>query len=257
MWRWYDAGIIPHSFIGMKHIKGSVVGIAFVLAVSFAGTAHADTVTAADVIGQINAQRVSHGLPRLTENPVLDAAATYKANDEAMNGYFAHISPTGQSAYDIMKMDGYDYAYAGENLSVGYPNGTYSIVQAWMQSPEHRGNILDENFTETGVGVAEGTYKGVQTHFVVQFFGETLESFNEQVAAMNPPEPAPEPHRSLVDLIPPNKNATVIKPTIPIDTPKIEFATSTPQPAESAGNYIQLAIYGTVFTFFLFMVFFV
>ncbi|MFQ5541147.1 MAG: CAP domain-containing protein, partial [Candidatus Paceibacteria bacterium] len=45
------------------------------------------------------------------------------------------------------------------------------VERAWMDSPSHRANILNEHFTEIGIATAEGVYQGRQTTFVVQMFG--------------------------------------------------------------------------------------
>ena len=43
-----------------------------------------------------------------------------------------------------------------------------------MASPEHKANIVGENYTEIGTGVASGIYQGYQTIFVVQDYANPL-----------------------------------------------------------------------------------
>ena len=48
---------------------------------------------------------------------------------------------------------GYPYAWLGENIAFNYPDAP-SVVNAWMNSPEHRANILNPNYTDIGVSFA-------------------------------------------------------------------------------------------------------
>lgn len=118
-----------------------------------------------------NEERSDNNLGALTENPLLAEAANLKAKDMAEKGYFSHTGPDGALPWKWLKDVGYNYEYAGENLAVHFTDSD-EVVEAWMDSPTHRANILKENFTEIGVGMAKGEYKGEETVFVVQFFGK-------------------------------------------------------------------------------------
>lgn len=122
------------------------------------------------VVDLTNTQRTEVALPALTRNPVLDAAATLKAQDMAKNSYFSHDSPTGVTPWHWFKEAGYPFVNAGENLAV-YFNDSGEVVDAWMKSPTHRANIVGSQYREIGVGTAKGTYEGFDTVFVVQLFG--------------------------------------------------------------------------------------
>jgi hypothetical protein len=122
------------------------------------------------VVDLTNTERADLALPTLTRNPVLDAAATLKAQDMAKNSYFSHDSPTGVTPWHWFKEAGYIFAHAGENLAV-YFSDSSEVVEAWMNSPTHRANIVGNQYREIGVGVARGTYDGFDTVFVVQMFG--------------------------------------------------------------------------------------
>jgi hypothetical protein len=117
-----------------------------------------------------NQQRVEQNLPPLTISPLLNQAAQEKADDMAQNGYFAHTSPDGKTPWYWLDQVGYNYSYAGENLAVNFTD-SQDVTAAWMNSPEHRANILKANYTEVGTGVAEGMYDGNETIFVAQDFG--------------------------------------------------------------------------------------
>ena len=123
------------------------------------------------LVDETNQNRIANNLPPLQINPLLQAAAQDKANDMATNGYFAHTSPAGLSPWYWFGKVGYDYAAAGENLAVNFSD-SQDVMNAWMNSPEHRANILDANFTQIGMATAQGTYDGAPATYVVEEFGE-------------------------------------------------------------------------------------
>lgn len=130
----------------------------------------AAAVLKAAVVNLTNAERSDLGLGELRADPALTAAAQAKADDMARRGYFSHNDPDGSAPWKWVLGAGYDYAYAGENLAVRFYDSS-DVVQAWMQSPSHRANIAKSAYRDIGIGVAEGTYEGKPTTFVVQFFG--------------------------------------------------------------------------------------
>jgi hypothetical protein len=123
----------------------------------------------AEVITLTNTQRIQNKVGTVTENTVLDAAATAKAQDMAAKGYFSHIGPDGKEPWAWIQGAGYDYQYAGENLAVRFVDSK-DVVNAWMASPTHRANMVKASYTQIGVGVAQGMYQGQQATFVVQYF---------------------------------------------------------------------------------------
>ena|SRR3989344_3024443 len=127
------------------------------------------------VLAQTNVQRYNNGmLFPLTENAKLSAAAEVKAEDMLKNEYFEHVSPSGVTSGQLVKSFGYEYLVTGENLIRGNFSGEVEMVQDWMNSPGHRENILNTKFTEIGVAVAKGTYKGQTVWVGVQEFGLPL-----------------------------------------------------------------------------------
>jgi hypothetical protein len=128
------------------------------------------SVVPADVASLTNENRVENGLPALRVNPLLTQAAQLKADDMAQNSYYAHIGPDGKSPLYWLERVGYKYLNAGENLVIDRTTSE-EAVSAWMNSADHRENILRPQFTEVGVGVAPGIYEGISTIFVVEEFG--------------------------------------------------------------------------------------
>lgn len=128
------------------------------------------TVLPAVIVDLTNDERSEYTEGILRRNSVLDEAARLKAEDMAAGEYFAHWSPDGLSPWHWFDEAGYTFVHAGENLAVHFTDSE-DVVAAWMDSPSHRANILNNNYTEIGVGTAKGIYQGYATVFVVQLFG--------------------------------------------------------------------------------------
>jgi uncharacterized protein YkwD len=135
------------------------------------------------IISETNSQRQANGnpsatlrtgLPALTENKELDETAAAKASDMFLNQYFEHVSPSGVGPGDLAQKYGYNYIVEGENLILGNFSSEKEVVQDWMNSPGHRANILNVRYTEIGVAVVKGTYKGETVWIGVQEFGLPL-----------------------------------------------------------------------------------
>lgn len=122
------------------------------------------------VVDITNQERNSIGLGELKTNEALRKAAQAKADDMAKKGYFAHQSPDGKTPWYWIDQTGYTYIAAGENLAINF-DYSKDVVNAWMNSPTHRANIVKAKYQEIGIGIAEGFYQGRPTVFVVQMFG--------------------------------------------------------------------------------------
>ncbi|MFJ5766605.1 CAP domain-containing protein [Lysinibacillus sp. NPDC093210] len=111
-----------------------------------------------EVVKLTNAERTKAGLKALQTDDKLMAAAREKSQDMQSKKYFSHTSPTFGSPFDRMKALGITYKSAGENIAQGQRTPE-EVVQAWMDSPGHRANILNANYTHIGVGyVKSGNY---------------------------------------------------------------------------------------------------
>lgn len=130
-------------------------------------------VVPAEIIALTNTERASNNAGALTQDALLDKAAQAKADDMAANGYFSHVGPDGKTPWQWIAGSGYQYQYAGENLAVRFIDSS-DVVNAWMESPTHRANIVKPVYTEIGVGVAQGMYEGASATYVVQYFGTPL-----------------------------------------------------------------------------------
>ena len=124
----------------------------------------------ADIISLTNLQRQQAGLDPLIPNEKLAQAAQTKAQDMFLNDYWDHYSPTDNPPWTFILNAGYDYHYAGENLAKDY-NDAPKLVQAWMDSPAHRENILNQDYQDIGIAVVTGTLNDKETVLIVQMFG--------------------------------------------------------------------------------------
>ena len=127
-------------------------------------------ITPEKVLALVNADRVSIGLPALTVNEQLTAAAEAKARDMADKDYFAHTSPEGKTPWNFIDAAGYSYHYAGENLAIRFTNAEEEH-KAWLASPTHRANILSNRYLETGIAVWLTEQEGKKSLIVVEEFG--------------------------------------------------------------------------------------
>jgi len=171
------------------------------------------------IVNLTNGDRAANAAAPLAESGILDAAAQAKAEDMAAKGYFAHYAPDGTTPWHWFQVFGYRYSYAGENLAVNFTDSK-DIVEAWMNSPKHRENIVNGSYTDIGIGVAEGVYEGRPATFVVQFFGRPA------VAPTPVAIPAPSSLPAL-----PAPVAVVPAPSIPV--PQNVLPASTEVPADT------------------------
>jgi len=109
-----------------------------------------------------NQIRAEHDLPRLRENKRLRKAAVGHSRNMVAKKFFEHTTPSGVTMVDRILKARYvreDQGWMlGENLAWG--TGSYATprgaVQAWMESPGHRANIVKRSYREMGVGLVLG-----------------------------------------------------------------------------------------------------
>ncbi len=129
------------------------------------------SITVDSIIELTNAERQKAGKSKLAHNTKLDMSAQLKVNDLFTFQYFEHTSPKGTTTVDLAKAVGYTYRAIGENLAGGFSTSK-EVVDAWMKSPGHRANILSDNYTEIGVAIKKGMFKGDDEWLAVQEFGK-------------------------------------------------------------------------------------
>lgn len=102
----------------------------------------------------VNQERAKAGVAPLDMDADLVQIARLKSQDIITNNYFAHNSPTYGDPFTMMTNMGIKYVYAGENLA-GNPS-LDNAHETLMDSPGHRKNILNPNYTHVGIGIVEG-----------------------------------------------------------------------------------------------------
>lgn len=107
-----------------------------------------------EVVRLVNIQRSNAGLMRLTQNWQLSRVARYKSQDMINKNYFSHQSPTYGSPFVMMESFGLHFSAAGENIAMGQSTAA-AVMNAWMNSPGHRSNIMSASYTQIGVGLAK------------------------------------------------------------------------------------------------------
>lgn len=112
-----------------------------------------------EMLRLVNKERLENSLNSLEfDNSLRDLARDY-SKDMLVRGYFSHYNLEGQSPFDRMDAYAINYSYAGENLALA--PSTDLAMQGLMNSPGHRANILNANFTKIGIGVMSGGVYGL------------------------------------------------------------------------------------------------
>ena len=104
----------------------------------------------------VNQDRAANGAAGLAWSASLARVAQYRAQDMLNRNYFSHYDPsTGQLAFvQLLRLWGIGYTTAGENIAWSTNPSMAGINTMFMNSPEHRANILNRAYHRIGVGVA-------------------------------------------------------------------------------------------------------
>ncbi|MBO5479084.1 MAG: hypothetical protein J6A04_05240 [Clostridia bacterium] len=111
-----------------------------------------------EVLNLINQYRKENGLNELKPFSKLQEVSKLKGEDLVNNQYFSHTSPNLGTPFEMLQTNGIDYKIAGENLAGNVT--AKKAVEAWINSPLHKENILEEKFEYTGICVIESPVYG-------------------------------------------------------------------------------------------------
>lgn len=184
---------------------------------------YATDITSSDLLTLTNQQRANAGVNALSDNAQLDNAAAAKAEDMFAKDYWAHNSPTGETPWDFIIAAGYHYSAAGENLAMDYTTSEY-VIDGWMNSPEHRANLLNATYKDVGFAVMNGTLTGEQTTLVVMELGAPA-----VVAAPTQKVPVATPKPIQTTPATPIQSAPVAHATPPVATQTTQSTVSSPK----------------------------
>ncbi|MFE0675112.1 CAP domain-containing protein [Streptomyces sp. NPDC058867] len=114
-----------------------------------------EAAAAAQVLKLVNEERAKVGCSAVAANSALADLAAAFSQDMADRDFFDHTDPDGQSPWDRAAAAGITNL-GGENIARGQADAA-AVMDAWMNSPGHRANILNCDFKTLGVGVQFGT----------------------------------------------------------------------------------------------------
>src|SRR5688572_7138691 len=126
------------------------------------------------MLNLVNQARGSCRVLPLQLDHLLVRVAQQHAETMALQGYFDHIDLQGQAVGERLLAQGYNYRWAGENISAG-KSDLNEVFNWWMTSSGHRANILKQEFTCVGFGyfhIAQD--RNAFHHYWVQVFAAPL-----------------------------------------------------------------------------------
>jgi len=115
----------------------------------------------------INSERANAGLPALTVNSQLSAAAQGHAGDMACNNSISHTGSNGSSSYARVLASGYSGTFTEEIIYGG--GGPQAAMTWWMSDKVHHDAILNPKSTELGAGYANYSNGAYGDYIVVDF----------------------------------------------------------------------------------------
>lgn len=185
--------------------------------------------TRGNITAAVNHEREVRNLVLLSTNPKLQAAAQYKSDDMVARRYFSHTDPEGNYLWPRIVSEGYTpYAQLGENLAIEFYS-TESLVAAWMNSPTHRANILQDGFRDQGVGLTFGNSQGGEYHSAVaNAFGRLLVSKKPSSPTPTPAAPVQKPQVKASAPKQPEPKPETQAPVAPTATPPSSGETREP-----------------------------
>jgi uncharacterized protein YkwD len=224
----------------------SGVTIAALHAAATATPVRADGGADADLFSLTNQDRASNGVRSLSFSGTLQTigeGGRYNGCAVPINGrsvdmiqrnYFAHIIPNcgGKYVWSIMQAYGIRYISAGENIGWNTAGGGAAaasyVNSQFMNSPDHRSNILDSAYTALGVGSDNSGSKawsgGGGSYTGAWMFAEEF----IQQRSYSPPPPPPPPPRPRASGSTPTRNSAA--PAPPARPPARATAVPTPAP---------------------------
>ncbi|WP_433433722.1 CAP domain-containing protein [Nonomuraea sp. CA-141351] len=104
-----------------------------------------------EVVRLTNEARAKKGCRPLIHDPKLHLAAERHSADMGARNRLTHNSSNGRTFDQRIRAVGFSYSMVAENIAQGHPTAR-AVVNDWLNSPGHRGNMLNCSFTHIGVG---------------------------------------------------------------------------------------------------------
>jgi len=116
------------------------------------------TVDIASAGTQLSVQRAGGGILRpLIHSPALQAVAQTQADDLRAANRLGHLGADGADLSERLRRAGYTACAAAENVANGTPD-IRSTIAMWMDSPDHRANVLNPQVTQFGFASSGETW---------------------------------------------------------------------------------------------------
>ncbi|HTJ73922.1 MAG TPA: CAP domain-containing protein [Acidimicrobiales bacterium] len=249
-----------------RRFQAAVVGMAIVLAalVLPAHRASADQTFDQRMLTLLNQDRAANGLAPLVADPTLGANAEDapylgcgftvlgRATDMGVRNYFSHtiLGCLTQTVFNILGSTGLVYSGAGENIA--WANAlTDPLVAAanlenqLMNSPDHRANILNPNYTKVGIGswhTSPGqTWSGGGYALGNVYIGVQIFAGGPVTTTTTPTTVAPTTTTTLPTAPSPGAGFHALTPARILDT---RFGTGAPTAPIGAGGSLNLQVTG-------------
>ena len=123
----------------------------------------------AAMLAAVNKFRSENGVGALVWCSALANSALGHSVDMANRQFYDHVNPDGDDPFARMLAAGYG-ENGGENIAVGYESVAL-VMEAWIDSPGHRANLLEPGFVDFGEGHITGEYMGSPAIYWTQNFG--------------------------------------------------------------------------------------
>ena len=111
----------------------------------------------------MNEERTKVGVSKLTLDSTLCAVAAVRAKE--LEKVFSHYRPDGTMCFTALDDYGINSLASAENIAMGQTDAA-DVMNSWMNSPGHRGNILSSSYRKVGIGC----YKSGGVKYWVQMF---------------------------------------------------------------------------------------
>ena len=143
-----------------RTLAAMAVGFALLTAFGACGSG-ASNVPAQEMLDLINQKRLAASCPAVKGDSQLRVAAERHAVDMRDKGVTGHIGSDGSTPVQRIKDAGFSpLSLSGENVYFATPTSSVAAtVDWWMNSPGHKANILNCQFTHLGVGLLYPTGK--------------------------------------------------------------------------------------------------
>lgn len=124
-----------------------------------------------EVLNLVNAHRAAEGIPALVLDENLCNAANMRSIEMDYGNYFEHARKDGSSCFSVLGQCGItSFRTCGENIAAGQRSPS-EVVESWYNSPGHKANMLNAEFTKMGLGYSDSGNGEYGTYWTQLFFG--------------------------------------------------------------------------------------